>query len=135
MQNYQSKGFKRSVYWNHYKIFLKNYTENENIRENLDVSFQGISKLFVLAHQRADDNYVNEKTFNKYFLPKIEIEKYNVEIDGRILYDQAINDSIKQYHEIRKISTGKGDDYTTGCNFIKSIGKTNLSEQTKFQTK
>ena len=26
-----------------------------------------------------------------------------------------INDSIKQYDEIRKISTGKGDDYTTGC--------------------
>ena len=22
---------------------------------------------------------------------------------------------IKKYHEIRKISTGKGDDYTTGC--------------------
>ena len=28
--------------------------------------------------------------------------------------DQPINDSIKQYDEIRKISTGKGDDYTTG---------------------
>ena len=26
-----------------------------------------------------------------------------------------INDSIKQYDEIRKISTGQGDDYTTGC--------------------
>ena len=26
-----------------------------------------------------------------------------------------INDSVKQYDEIRKISTGKGDDYTTGC--------------------
>ena len=25
------------------------------------------------------------------------------------------NDSIKQYDEIRKISTGQGDDYTTGC--------------------
>ena len=30
-------------------------------------------------------------------------------------YDQAINDSIKQYDGIRKISTGQGDDYTTGC--------------------
>ena len=26
-----------------------------------------------------------------------------------------INDLIKQYDEIRKISTGQGDDYTTGC--------------------
>ena len=26
-----------------------------------------------------------------------------------------MNDSVKQYDEIRKISTGQGDDYTTGC--------------------
>ena len=107
-------GFKRSVYWNHFKIFLKNYGENENIREKLDASFQGVNKLFVLAYQRGD-NYVNEKAFNKYFLPKIKIEKYNVEIDVRNFYDQAINDSMKQFDEVRKISKEQGDDYTTGC--------------------
>ena len=36
-------------------------------------------------------------------------------IDGRNFYDQSINDLIKQYDEIRKIATGKGDDYTAGC--------------------
>ena len=36
-------------------------------------------------------------------------------IDGRNFYDQPINDQIKKYDEIRKIATGKGDDYTTGC--------------------
>ena len=51
----------------------------------------------------------------KYFLPRIEIKSYNIEIDGRNFYDQPINDLIKQYDEIRKISTGQGDDYTTGC--------------------
>ena len=30
-------------------------------------------------------------------------------------YDQPINDIIKQYDETRKIETGQGDDYTTGC--------------------
>ena len=35
-------------------------------------------------------------------------------IDGRNLYDQLINDLIKQYDELRKVSTGQGD-YTTGC--------------------
>ena len=38
----------------------------------------------------------------------------NIEIDGRNFYDQSINDSIKQYDKIRKISTGQGDDYTAG---------------------
>ena len=30
-------------------------------------------------------------------------------------FNDSINDLIKQYDEIRKISTGQGDDYTTGC--------------------
>ena len=51
----------------------------------------------------------------KYFLPRANITNYNVLIDGRNFYDQPINDIIKQCNEIRKISTGQGDDYTTGC--------------------
>ena len=35
-------------------------------------------------------------------------------IDGRNFYDQPINDLIKQYDEVRKVSTGHGDDYTAG---------------------
>ena len=70
---------------------------------------------FVIAYQCGVANYVNEEAFNKYFLPKVTTEKYNVEIDGRNFYDKAIIDSIKQYDEVRKISAGQGDDYTTGC--------------------
>ena len=36
-------------------------------------------------------------------------------IHGRNFYDQPINDQIKKYDEIKKIATGKGDDYTAGC--------------------
>ena len=36
-------------------------------------------------------------------------------VDGKNFYDQNISDEIKKYDEIRKIATGKGDDYTTGC--------------------
>ena len=43
------------------------------------------------------------------------MENYNIEVDGKNFYDQPINDSVKQYDEIRKISTGQGDDYITGC--------------------
>ena len=35
-------------------------------------------------------------------------------IDERNFYDQPINDLIKQYDEVRKVSIGYGDDYTTG---------------------
>ena len=94
-----NKRFQRSVYWNKYKVILRDHAINENIREKLDASFQGARKLFVVACQRGDANYVTEEAFNKYFLPKITIEKYNVEIDGRNFYDKAINDSFKQYDD------------------------------------
>ena len=32
-----------------------------------------------------------------------------MEIDGRNFYDQPINDSVKQYDEVKKISAGQGD--------------------------
>ena len=68
-----SEGFKRSIYWNKYKVIT-------NI-----------------------------------FFPRAQIENYNIEIEGKNFYDQWINNSIKQYDEVRKVSTGQGDDYTTGC--------------------
>ena len=36
-------------------------------------------------------------------------------IDGRNFFDQPINSMNKTYENIRKIATGKGDDYTTDC--------------------
>ena len=35
--------------------------------------------------------------------------------DGRNFFDQPINSMSKTYGNIRKVATGKGDDYTTGC--------------------
>ena len=103
-----SKGFKRSVYWNKYKAILTNYAANSHIRERLDVSFQGVNKLFVLPYA-SGNNVTDENSYRKYFLPRLRIKNYNIEIDGRNFYDQPINDSIKQYDEIRKVSTGQGD--------------------------
>ena len=107
-----SKEFKRSVYWNKYKIILKDYAANSNIRERFDASFQGVNKLFVLPYLYGD-NITNKNAFIKYFLPSLKIKNYNIEIDGRNLYDQSVNGLIKKYDEIRKISTGQGDDYTS----------------------
>ena len=58
---------------------------------------------------------VERNSHTKYFLPRVNITNYNVLIDGRNFYDPPINDIIKQYDEIRKIATGQGYDYTTGC--------------------
>ena len=36
-------------------------------------------------------------------------------IDGKNFFDQPINNIIKTYENIRKITIGQGDDYATGC--------------------
>ena len=45
----------------------------------------------------------------QYYLPTVEIKDYN------IMIDQPIKNDLKTYDNIRKIATGQGDDYTTGC--------------------
>ena len=116
------EGFKRSIYWNKYKVIdnkvveIAANNEEKYIRELLDSSYQGVKRLFVLGYDnKARNDRVSIDSFEKYFFPGVKIENYNIEIDGRNLYDQPINDSIKQNEEIRKLSTGQGDDYTTTC--------------------
>ena len=49
--------------------------------------------------------------------------------NGRNVYDQPINDSIKQYDEVRKVSTVSSiNDYTTGDDYYKLIA-VDLSKQ------
>ena len=36
-------------------------------------------------------------------------------IDGKNVFDQAVKNDKITYENIRKVPTGQGDDYTTGC--------------------
>ena len=36
-------------------------------------------------------------------------------IGGRNVFDQPVKNNLATYDNIRKIPTGQGDDYTTGC--------------------
>ena len=112
-------GFNRPFYWNEYqtKIETRNLDNNNLTRFSLDASFQGVRRLFVLVFDTAENGAkkVERNSHTIYFLPRVNITNYNVLIDGRNFYHQPVNDIIKQYDEIRKIATGQGDDYTTGC--------------------
>ena len=99
------------------KVETKNLDNNNVTRYPLEVSFQEVNRLFVLAFSNTDGdtNQVETNSHRKYFPPKLNITDYNVLIDYRNIYDQVVSDLIKRYDEIRKTATGKGDDYTTGC--------------------
>ena len=101
--------------------------KGKNLCKLLNASFQGGKRLFVLAYAIATDGNDEEgiKDNKKYFFPRGNIKNYNVLIDGRNFHDQPINDLIKQYGEIRKVSTAYGDDYTTGCSLDYAYFKDN----------
>ena len=112
----QNKGFQRSIYWNEYKT--KEQTENADANAvkyiNLDPSFQGVNRLFLMTYSRADNNQATRNGQQRYYLPRIDLRKYNVIIDGRNFYDNPIESDIEKYRELKKVKIGKGEDYTTG---------------------
>ena len=126
--------FKRTVYWDEYKskieTIIQTPNDNNYKRTLLDVAIPGVNRLFVVEFNNNDalgqgnnepqnsintaSNKVERNGFTKYFLPRVYIKDYNVLIDGRNFYDQNIFDDFKKYEELRKVMTGRGQDYTTG---------------------
>ena len=99
------------------RIEIARANEEKPIRELLDSCYPRVKRFFVLAYDDTKgDNQVFVDSFKKYFLPRVKIKTF---------FDQPSNDSIKHYVEVRKVSTGQGDDYTTGligfCLFQKQL--------------
>ena len=74
-------------------------------------SFQGVNRLFVLAFE----NDTQRISVKGYYLPNVEIKDYNIMINGENFFDQPVKDNKVTCENIRKLATGKEDDYTAGC--------------------
>ena len=114
----KNKKFQRSIYWNEYKTKEINENADANMFKyiNLDPSFQGVNRLLVMAYNRANCQPTRNGQ-RKYYLPRIDLGKYNVIIDGRNFYDNPIESDIEKYRELEKVMIGKGEDSTTGSLF------------------
>ena len=104
-------GFKRVINWNKYLSKPELLAQNPNLNHLVEPSFQGVNRLFVLAFENDDNRTVDDG----YYLPTVEIKDYNIMINGENFFDQPIKNNKVTYDNIRKIATGQGDDYTTGC--------------------
>ena len=51
----------------------------------------------------------------RYYLPKGIIINYNVIINGKNFDVQQVDSDIKRNEEIKKLTAGQGEGYTTGC--------------------
>ena len=66
-----------------------------------------------MAYNRVDGQPTRNGQ-QKYYLPRIDLEKFNVIIDERDFYDNPLESDIGKYGELKKVMNGKGEDYTTG---------------------
>ena len=104
-------GFKRVINWNKYLSKPELLAQNPNLNHLVEPSFQGVNRLFVLVFSN-DNHRISTKRYN---LPDVEIKDYNIMINAENFFDQPIKNKKTIYENIRKIATGQGDDYTTGC--------------------
>ena len=104
-------GLKRVINWNKCLSKPELLAQNPHLNHLVEPSFQGVNRLFVLAFENA----TQRTSYSGYYLPNVEIKNYNVMINGENCFDQRIKNNEVTYKNIRKIATGQGDDYTTGC--------------------
>ena len=55
-----------------------------------------------------------------YYLPESIIKNFNVIINRKIFYGQAIDYDIKRYEDIRKLATAQGEDVFLDDSYIKN---------------
>ena len=86
-----------------------------------DSNFVGGNSLSLLIYLDRD-NDVKQFKAQRYYLPKDIIKNYNIIIiiiiiiiSGNNFFEQPIDSDVKRYKEIRLLTTGQGEDYTTEC--------------------
>ena len=104
-------GFKKTITWNKYLAKPELLAQNANSNHLIEPNFQGVNRLFVLALE----NDAQRTSNKRYYIPNVEIKDYNVMTDGKNFFDKPVKNDKVTYENIRKITIGQGDDYTTGC--------------------
>ena len=97
----------------------------------MDPTFNNVNRLFVLAFENDEDR----SSFEKYYTPTIEIEHYNVILDGQeSFYEIPIRNKEETYKAITEsvrdgdYSTGNYLNYECFCTHYKLIA-INLNKQ------
>ena len=114
LSKFLGKVFKRLLYLNEYKTKCENKNTTNEYRYFVESNYVGVKRLFVMIYPKQSGSV---KRFNgkKYYLPKVIIKYYNIIVNRKNFYDPSIDSDVKRYEETRKLTAGKGEDYTAGC--------------------
>ena len=82
-----------------------------NIDYLIDRTVRNINRSFVLSFKNAD-NDPTRNSFDKYYMPSVEMKEYNALIDSKLFFDQPGKNKQEAYGKLIEIS--RNDDFTTG---------------------
>ena len=86
-------GFKRTTYWNKYESKVTIKSPNPYLDYLIELSFQGVNRLFVLSFE----NTTNRTVHAKYYITAVEIKDYNLMTDGQNFFDQPVKNNLRIY--------------------------------------
>ena len=104
------EGFKRTISWNKYVSEITTQPKNNNLDYLIDPTFKNVNRLLVLSFKNGDDDPIRN-SFDKYYIPLVEIKDFNVLVDNKPFFDQLVKN--KQVYE-NLVQMSRNDDYTTG---------------------
>ena len=126
--------FKRTINWKKNQTKVSTERQNQHLDFLINPSFQGLNRLFVLSLENKGDR----KVLTGYNLSNVEKKITTLWLMEKTFFDQTVKSNMRTYDDIGKITTGQGDDYTTGClpdyDYFKKYYKMKAIDLSKQQT-
>ena len=69
----------------------------------IDPTFRNINRLFVLSF-KIGNNDLTKLSFDKYYIPLVEIKDFNVLINNKLFFDQPVKNKEEACEKLVKIS-------------------------------
>ena len=105
------QGFKRITSWNKYGSEEMAQPKNNNLDYLLDPAFRNINRFFVLS-LRNGGNDRTRTSFDKYYMPLVEMEDFDALVDNKSIFDQPVKNQQEAYQTLVENSRNKG--FTAG---------------------
>ena len=104
-------GFKRTTKWSKYRSEMTIQPQNSNLNYLINPTFTNVNRLLVLSFQR-NNNTDRRYSYSNYYVSKVEINDFNVLIDGKRFFDLPWKNKEEAYKKIIEMSNNNG--YTSG---------------------
>ena len=87
---------------------MADQTKNSNLNYLIDPTFTKVNRLFTLSFENENDR----TSFSKYYVPNVQVEDFNVLINGTFFLEMAIKNDEETFEQMIKM--GRNNDYMTG---------------------